>query len=99
MAHTTNIYYRDRLGFEPEYEAHLQSSQQNTTVTKSIYTSGSSRSYQQSSYSTNQGVEERQQQVTTSSSTAIASANSTHGVYEENLTKFKGAYSISRNMS
>ena len=46
MAHTTSSYYRDRLGFEPEYESHLQAnSQQQTSVTKStLYTS--SRSHQ-----------------------------------------------------
>ena len=24
MAHTTSVYYRDRLGFEPDYEPHRQ---------------------------------------------------------------------------
>ena len=94
MAHTTNIYYRDRLGFEPEYESQLQNSQQNTTVTKStLYTSsGTTRSYSSKSAAA----------YTSSSSTAAveqqqhhhqSSSNVSHGVYEENLTKFKGAAS------
>ena len=128
MAHTTSGYYRDRLGFEPEYESRLQqsSSQQQTSVTKStLYSSGltaaSSTSRQQSSTSqtTKAAVHQAsyqssssnhysssrdQQAITTGADSTIRSNHSTaldttyqsgsgssHGVYEENLTKFKGS--------
>ena len=118
MAHTTNIYYRDRLGFEPEYESHLQAnSQHQTTVTKStLYTSSTSktaaassssvtgavsgtvRSYssKQQSHHSGSAVSAGNGTVQTQSSSQSmvdhqqSSNNSSHGIYEENLTKFKG---------
>ena len=114
MSHTTNVYYKDRLGFEPEYESRLQqsSSQQQTSVTKStLYSSGISasstarsssqtkatvhhQSTSHSSTSNNHYSRDQQHAITTgnSHSTALESTqhSSSHGVYEENLTKFKG---------
>ena len=110
MSHTTNIYYKDRLGFEPEYESRLQqSSSQQTSVTKStLYTSGlsaaskstsqtkatvhhQSSAHHSTSTSNNHYSSRDQQHAITSSSTGNGvEQSSSHGVYEENLTKFKG---------
>ena len=123
MSHTTNVYYKDRLGFEPEYESRLaqSSSQQQTSVTKStLYSSGltasSSSAIRSSSQSQTKATVHHQstshsstsnnhysssrdqhQAITTGnshhSSAALDSTQhnvSAHGVYEENLTKFKG---------
>ena len=119
MSHTTNVYYKDRLGFEPEYESRMQqsSSQQQTSVTKStLYSSNvsasstvrsSSQSQSQtkatvhhqsashSSASNNHYSNGSNQQAIKSSNSHSATADSSqhvsgHGVYEENLTKFKG---------
>ena len=117
MAHT---YYKDRLGFEPEYESRLQqsSSQHQTSVTKStLYSSGISQSSTQqrsSNYQTKATVHEASHSASASSNNHYSSSriqhgssenhssgalestqHSTsggagHGVYEENLTKFKG---------
>ena len=117
MSHTTNVYYKDRLGFEPEYESRMQqsSSQQQTSVTKStLYSSNVSasstvrsssqsqtkatvhhQSASHSSASNNHYSNGSNQQAITSSNSHSATADSSqhvsgHGVYEENLTKFKG---------
>ena len=117
MAHT---YYKDRLGFEPEYESRLQqsSSQHQTSVTKStLYSSGVSQSSTQqrsSNYQTKATIHESSQSAVTSSNNHYSSSriqhgssennhstsgalestqhssSGAHGVYEENLTKFKG---------
>ena len=110
MSHT---YYKDRLGFEPEYESRLQqSSSQQTSVTKStLYSSGLSASskstsqtkatvhhqssaHHSTSTSNNHYSSRDQQHAITSSSTGngvhTGQDSSSHGVYEENLTKFKG---------
>ena len=43
MAHTTSIYYRDRLGFEPDYEPHrLHSAAANASENKGKTTSRTS---------------------------------------------------------
>jgi hypothetical protein len=77
MAHTTSIYYRDRLGFEPDSEPHRQ------------YSSGSrlEQSRSEMSSSSRQQVQQQQQQqmqqhATTASSShshvASSSSTSTH---------------------
>ena len=102
MAHMSSGFYRDRLGFDPDKEASAMSAtsatslsrQQQRTVTSSAYSSssrqevtsresrGSASHYAVSSHVSNgnlvvdngQGVIQQQ----------------THGMYEENLSKFKG---------
>ena len=51
MAHTTSVYYRDRLGFEPETEGRRQYSQQQTTQTKSQYMSSTAVASSTTAYS------------------------------------------------
>ena len=73
MAHTTSSYYRDRLGFEPEYESQMQA-QQHTSVTKSsLYTS--SRTSQEVRSSSSHTGREVAHSHNGSSSQAAAAAN------------------------
>lgn len=109
MAHTTNVYYRDRLGFEPDFEPERRqysSSNQKVVSAVSEMTSTTTRSSTSVRHIRTSG------QLTSSSThhsnngtAAVASkhytSDSSHyqlesdammkgGVYEENLTKFKG---------
>ncbi|TRY61605.1 hypothetical protein TCAL_08457 [Tigriopus californicus] len=90
MAHTTNVYYRDRLGFEPDYEPH-RASQYATSSTsihrESHYLASSSTT------SVSGGMSgSKAKKVVDSSGRIVEETKSslTGGVYEENLTKFKG---------
>jgi len=82
MAHTTSVYYRDRLGFEPEGEPSRQ------CATSSAREKGGAgdgpedvdkrRNVKKSDWRSDNG--ER----------VVVSNMPSGGVYEENLTKFKG---------
>lgn len=69
MAHTTSVYYRDRLGFEPDYEPHRQSSQA------------------------------QQHYVGTQVGNGKMEDPLSGGIYEENLSKFKGLYTPMQQLS
>nr|ACO12134.1 Bullous pemphigoid antigen 1, isoforms 1/2/3/4 [Lepeophtheirus salmonis] len=76
MAHTTSIYYRDRLGFEPDYEGNPEEASR----LAGKYNPGSNTS------SLRRGSSSRR---SNNNSTKVETEDPSHGVYEENLTKFK----------
>ncbi len=84
MAHTTSIYYRDRLGFEPDYEPHRRhhhpqpASGGDGVKGSPGAAAGGSGGMKGGSGSYN------------GRSSAINDDFMTGGVYEENLNKFKG---------
>ena len=73
MAHTTSVYYRDRLGFEPDFEPH-----------RSQFNGGS----KEKNGSSMRG--ESGHYVGTRVGNGRMDTAMPGGVYEENLTKFKG---------
>ena len=101
MAHMSSGFYRDRLGFDPDKEASAMSatsatslSRQQRTVTSSAYSSssrqevtsresrGSASHYAVSSHVSNGNL-------VVDNGQGVIQAQ-THGMYEENLSKFKG---------
>ena len=125
MAHTTSVYYRDRLGFEPETEGRRQYSQQQTTPTKTQYMSSTSAvassssryssshigngsgngggngsaPYEESMSSHHIQHDQRHQKSITAGSghgggggSGVPGGAASQGMYEENLTKFKGRF-------
>ena len=102
MAHMSSGFYRDRLGFDPDKEASAAMSATSASLSRQQRTVTASSAYSSSSRQEVTSRESRGSASHYAVSSHVSNGNlvvdngqgviqaQTHGMYEENLSKFKG---------
>ena len=102
MAHTTSIYYRDRLGFEPDYESpHRQYGRGDGTSTNMLeerhHAGGSSSVQRHSSHSSSYAVQQSSSSSVTQQRHLVSSSSSASASVMHHKASANGSYAYEAN--